>query len=272
MSVFIRCSDWASRIVLLFSVLLSLNVHSGPQREFQFLPESQQLSRLALLEQQAVAEQKLLLVVLGASWCHDSMALLEKFNEAGMAGALNQRYHLAFVDVGYLQAGSATMARYQQPIYYGTPTVMIIEPGRRQLMNKADLMHWTNAASLPLAEYQQYFLTEHVVQQFAKEQQQSAIISAEVQQQIRQFEQQQAATLAQAYLQLGPLLKAYKESGKPAAAEFKESWDTVKAFRTAILPQVAKLQLQATTLVPGEQLVLPAVTTKPLLTVITAKP
>lgn len=244
-------------ILLVCSALFSLKLQSAPTA-FVFLPEQQVLQQLSQLEQQAVAEKKLLLLVLGATWCHDSVALLDKFNQPAMASALQQRYQLAFVDVGYLEFGAATMARYQQPLYYGTPTVLMINPANGQLLNKADLMHWTNAASLPVTEYQQYFLTDKVPLQYAKAQQQKAGIAAAVQQQIRDFEQQQAKTLAQAYLQVGPLLKAYKESGKPASDEFKQRWDKVKAFRSNILPQVAKLQQQAIKLAPGEMLTLPA--------------
>lgn len=244
-------------ILWLCSALFSLQLQAAAAA-FAFLPEQQVLPELSRMEQQAVAEQKQLLLVLGATWCHDSVALLDKFNQPAMAGALQQRYQLAFVDVGYLEFGAATMARYQQPLYYGTPTVLMIDPLNRQLLNKADLMHWTNAASLPVTEYQQYFLTDKVPLQYAKAQQQKAGIAAAVQQQIRDFEQQQAKTLAQAYLQVGPLLKAYKESGKPASDEFKQRWDQVKAFRSNILPQVAKLQQQAIKLAPGERLTLPA--------------
>jgi len=244
-------------ILLLCSALFSLKLQSAPTA-FVFLPEQQVLQQLSQLEQQAVAEQKLLLLVLGATWCHDSVALLDKFNQPAMASALQQRYQLAFVDVGYLEFGAATMARYQQPLYYGTPTVLMINPANGELLNKADLMHWTHAASLPVTEYQQYFLTDKVPLQYAKAQQQKAGIAAAVQQQISDFEQQQAKTLAQAYLELGPLLKAYKESGKPAGAEFKQRWDQVKAFRSNILPQVHQLQQQAATLAPGEALTLPA--------------
>lgn len=244
-------------ILLVCSALFSLKLHSAPTA-FVFLPEQQVLQQLSQLEQQAVAEQKLLLLVLGATWCHDSVALLDKFNQPAMAGALQQRYQLAFVDVAYLEFGAATMARYQQPLYYGTPTVLMIDPLNRQLLNKSTVMHWTNAAKLALAEYQQYFLTDQVSRQYVKEQQQLAGIPVAVQQQIKDFELQQAKTLARAYLELGPLLKAYKESGKPASDEFKQRWDKVKAFRSNILPQVAKLQQQAIKLAPGEMLTLPA--------------
>lgn len=225
---------------------------------WQFQVESDVLAQLPKLEQQAATQNKLLLVVLGANWCHDSVKLLESFNQSAMAEALKQRFHLAFVDVAYLEFGSTTAERYQLPLYYGTPTVLIIEPKTRQLLNKTDLMHWTNAASYEVAAYQQYFLQTDFVAQFAKEQQALARISPAHLLQINQFEQQQAAQLLLAYQQLGPLLKAYKTSGRPANEKFKKLWDEVKAFRSNVLPEVNKLQQQAAQLAPDEVLALPA--------------
>jgi hypothetical protein len=224
---------------------------------WQFQREADVLAQLPKLEQQAATEHKLLLVVLGATWCHDSIKLLEHFNQSTMAQALKQRFAMAFVDVAYLEFGQAVTTRYQLPLYYGTPMVLIIDPKTRQLLNKTDLMHWTNAAAFDGAAYRQYFLQTDFVAQFATQQQALAGIKPQHLVQINQFEQQQAAQLMRAYQQLGPLLKAYKTSGQPASPEFKTRWDKIKAFRSNILPEVHKLQQQAITLAPGDMLALP---------------
>ena len=164
---------------------------------------------------------------------------------AALIEALQQRFVLALVDVGYLEYGQATANRYGLPLYYATPTVMVIAPQSGQLLNKMDLLHWSNAASFDLAAYQQYFLSHDFQQQFARQQQLLAQISPAQLAQITQYEQQQAATLAQEYQRLGPLLKAYKASGLPASAEFRQAWDEVKALRSAILPKVEQLQQHA---------------------------
>lgn len=225
---------------------------------WQFQREAEVLAQLPKLEQQAVTEHKLLLVVLGATWCHDSIKLLEHFNQSAMAQALTERFEIAFVDVAYLEFGQATATRYQLPLYYGTPMVLIIEPKTRQLLNKTSVMHWTNAAAFDIAAYRQYFLQTDFVAQFAKEQQALAGIKPQHLVQINRFEQQQAAQLMLAYQQLAPLLKAYKTSGQPANSEFKKLWDEVKAFRSNILPEVNKLQQQAKLNTTNKPLVLPA--------------
>lgn len=278
LSVF--CKEWPVlykrllyKTMLVVMSLLGLMVQSNAAAAFGFLPEQQVLKTLPALEQKAQQEQKLLLLVLGANWCHDSVALLQRFNEPAMSEALQQRFAMAFVDVGYLESGAATAARYRQPLYYGTPTVLIIAPDSGQLLNKADVMHWTNAASLTLPDYQQYFLQRDFVQQFAETERKLAGINPLLLQQIDQFEQQQAATLALAYQQLGPLLKAYKESGQAASAEFKLLWDKIKTFRSSILPEVQQLQQQASQLAQGESLRLPKAATAALWQApVTAKP
>jgi thiol-disulfide isomerase/thioredoxin len=227
-------------------------VATGFVAEQQFLPQLDQLQR------KTAAEQKLLLLVLGAEWCHDSKALQQHFAEPALATALAKRFSIAFVDVGYLEFGQATAQRFQLPLYYGTPTVMIIAPDSGQLLNKSDLMQWTSAANFDAAAYKAYFIDTDFKQQFEQQQQQLAGISPAVLQQIGAFEQQQAATLAKGYQRLGPLLRSYKESGQAASAEFNQAWSTVKSFRTKILPQVAELQQQAKTLAPGEPLQLPS--------------
>lgn len=252
---------WFAMVLSLVFLLWSGNSKAAEHisaEPWQFQREADVLAQLPKLEQQAVTEQKLLLVVLGANWCHDSIKLLEHFNQRAMAQALKQRFVMAFVDVAYLEFGQAITTRYQLPLYYGTPMVLIIEPKTRQLLNKTDLMHWTNAASFDAAAYRQYFLQTDFVVQFAKQQQALAGLKPQHLVQINRFEQQQAAQLMLAYQQLAPLLKAYKTSGKPASPEFKKRWNEVKAFRSNILPEVHKLQQQAITLAPGEILALPA--------------
>ena len=247
----------ASGIAAGSEVAASLASSSAATESWQFQPESDVMAQLPKLEQQAATENKLLLLVLGANWCHDSVALLERFNQPAMAQALKQRFAMAFVDVAYLEFGNATTQRYQLPLYYGTPTVLVIQPKTRQLLNKTDVMHWTNAASFDMSAYQQYFLQTNFVQQFEKTQQQLSGISPAHLLQINQFEQQQAAQLALAYQHIGPLLKAYKRSGKPAPAEFKKLWDEVKSFRNNILVQQAQLQQQAKTATTDKPLGLP---------------
>jgi hypothetical protein len=245
----------------LLLALLSNAAHSDTSASAvatSFVAEQQFLPQLDQLQRKAAAEQKLLLLVLGSEWCHDSKALQQHFAEPALATALAKRFSITFVDVGYLEFGKATAQRFQLPLYYGTPTVMIIAPDSGQLLNKRDLMHWTSAANFDAAAYKAYFIDTDFKQQFAQQQQQLAGISPELLQQISAFEQQQAAVLAKGYQHLGPLLRSYKESGQSSGAEFNQAWKKVRAFRIKIMPQLAELEQQAKTLAPGQALQLPS--------------
>ena len=182
-------------LLMLCYLLLNPVQAATTGRDLAFMPEQQVLAQLPQLQQQAAADNKLLLLVLGANWCHDSVALLQQFAKADFQQALQQRFVLALVDVGYLEYGQATANRYGLPLYYATPTVMVIAPQSGQLLNKMDLLHWSNAASFDLAAYQQYFLSHDFRQQFARQQQLLAHISPAQPAQITQYEQQQAAKL-----------------------------------------------------------------------------
>ena len=239
-------------------LLQSSTAHSDTAVATGFVAELQLLPQLDQLQRKTAAEQKLLLLVLGGEWCHDTKALQQHFAEPAMAAALAKRFNIAFVDVGYLEFGQATAQRFQLPLYYGTPAAMIIAPDTGLLLNKNDLMHWTNAANFDAAAYKAYFIDTDFKQKFAQQQQQLAGIPPALKQQISAFEQQQAAALAKGYQHLGPLLRAYQESGQAAGAEFNQAWKKVRAFRIKIMPQLAELELQAKTLAPGQALQLPA--------------
>lgn len=234
--------------------LLPVTARADTLSGLAFAAEQLLFPQLDALEQNAAAEQKLLLLVLGSDWCHDSVALLKQFNRPPLAAQLRQRFSIALVDVGYLQYGAATAQRYQLPLYYGTPTVMVINPANRQLLNKADLMHWTNAASMSASDYQQYFIDTDFLTAAA----QQTPVAAALIQQINQFERSQADKLALAYEYLGPLLAAYKNGDTAARAGFNQAWDEVKTFRSAILPAVQQLQQQAATLPTDAKLQLPS--------------
>ena len=228
---------------------------NAPPAAGPFTAEQPLLAQLPMREQQATNEQKLLLVILGATWCHDSMALVKQFHQPPMQQALAERFVITYADVGYLESGRDISQRYGLPLYYATPSVLIINPATRQLLNKADLMHWSNAASLKTAEYRQYFIDSDFTQSHTV-----PALSPAHQQQITAFEQRQAAQLWQGYQHLGPLLKAYKAEEPGAKAAFLPVWNEVKALRTAIIPQVEALQQQASTLQPQQPLQLPATT------------
>ncbi|CUS47732.1 MAG: thiodoxin-related protein [Idiomarinaceae bacterium HL-53] len=179
-------------------------------------------------EQRAIAENKQLLLVLGATWCHDSVALSEQFSEASVQEALNERYVVLGLNVGYLEHGFKTVERYGLPTYYGTPTVLIIDPTERLILNRVDYQIWTSAASMSDEDYQSYFFEQsfqHI---------DSLVISSSTQAAVFEYEQAQAQRIKAGYAIAGALLKAYKASNEPPTPEFMSVWESVAQYRNAI--------------------------------------
>jgi hypothetical protein len=107
--------------------------------------------------EQAQSENKLLLLVMGAVWCHDSTGLAERFEDEALSTILADNYHTVFIDVGYLNDLRHITQRFEQAHYFATPTVMIINPQTQHLLNAKDMHIWGAADSLPLTKYQSYF-------------------------------------------------------------------------------------------------------------------
>ena len=176
----------------------------------------------------AQAENKYTLLVLGAQWCHDSRGLAETFSNNQMQGILNQNYVTEFIDVGFLEDRRELTEYVGYPTYFATPTVLIIDPKTKQLVNLDSLSIWQNAASVDLSTY---------MDEFGKwrydEKNTSPLPSVEV----SEAEREQAKRLQAGYAVLGPMLDRSANKHADADAEqeaFFALWDEVKAFRFAL--------------------------------------
>ena len=88
----------------------------------------------------------MVMIVMGANWCHDSRALAGWLVRPRFAAMLASRYELVFVDVGYKNHNIDIAHRFGLKSIKGTPTVMIVD-GNRRLLNKKDAPTWRNAGS-----------------------------------------------------------------------------------------------------------------------------
>jgi hypothetical protein len=212
--------------------------------EYHYVPSDTVLETINQKRNAAISQSKRLMVVFGAEWCHDSRALSQRFSTPKMNAILQQQYEMVFVDVGYLSAGFEAIEQLKQQIYYGTPAVLILDPQTNTLLNQSSIMHWTNAASLKLEEYNDYFSQDFELP--LEEEIHDPVLLAYLDE-IREFEKTQATRLRQAYQVVGALLKRYKETDIGATDEFENSWNEVKNYRTAIPNDIAKLIEQAKT-------------------------
>jgi thiol-disulfide isomerase/thioredoxin len=103
---------------------------------------------------------KMVLVVMGANWCHDSRALAGWFAMPRFAAMLKGRYELVYVDAGMPTIGQGknlhVAKRFGIKKIKGTPTVMILNSGGK-LLNRKDAPKWRNAASRQEAAIYHHF-------------------------------------------------------------------------------------------------------------------
>jgi len=169
--------------------------------EYQFVPSNTVLQDVDEKRNAAISKNKRLLVVFGAQWCHDSRGLSQRFSTPKMHAILQQQYETVFVDVGYFSKGFEAIKQLNQTIFYATPTVLIIDPKTNTVLNQASIMHWTNADSLELAEYQDYFSQDFALP-FKAGMGDTALLA--YLEKIRQFENRQATRLYRAYQIIEP--------------------------------------------------------------------
>ncbi len=186
---------------------------------------------------------KLLMLVFGGEWCHDSRGLAQRFSRPAFKEKLLDKYVIQFVDVGFVDKGFELIKQFGLPIYYGTPTVLIVDPSTSRLLNKADHQTWLSADSVSDEQYQTYFISQDYLalpSQLASNAQYQHYLA-----QIENFEQQQASKLYKGYQRVGPLLREYKLSGGKPSKVFIAEWTEVQKFRMNLANDIGKLLLQA---------------------------
>jgi len=200
--------------------------------DFAFEQNPANLQQVIATQEQAKANNKHLLVVLGATWCKDSQALATQLSEPRFYAAVKQRYEVATVNTGYFAAGFDVANQFGLPIYFGTPTVLIIEPNSGDIVNRIDFHNWMNAKSKSSEAYWSYFIE----QEFS----QGVDASAPVQQQISAYEAKQATRLHEAYAVAGQLLQEYVESGQQPSERFTEVWFELADYRNKVAQAVSE--------------------------------
>ena len=251
-----------NKLLIIFTMLITFSCAQTKENdhktsaEIDVLPEyvfSPVINHSEQVEQTltiAKIQNKKALLVLGAQWCHDSKGLAKNFSTPEMQQILIDNYQVLFIDVGYLEKGFDVVKKFNLPVYYGTPTVMVVDPNSAKVLNRSSMQKWLNADKVPLTEYVEYFN--------AFSSNNSALNSNELVEtnqamqtylsQINKFEQQQAVRLKEAYGVIGPLLQQYMESDdKKASDEFSNTWEQVHDLRYRIQDDIQALMAQAKT-------------------------
>lgn len=209
-----------------------------------YLPSDDAMADVTAAIQAAKESNKLTLVVMGANWCHDSRGLASRLYREPLKTLVSENYETVFVDVGFLSKGKEVITGLGPPVYYATPTVLIVDPVSGRLVNALDRHRWADAFSISMEESVEYFQQMADADLTALRNEQA--IPADLQDlltEIDAFEQQQADRLYQAYTILGPMLEAYKAGDKAAFKD--EYWNEVRDFRYKVPADVDMLRTQA---------------------------
>ncbi len=235
--------------VLMFPVFVSLlaacaaAVNLSPEERGElYLPSPDALTDVDQAMERARLENRLLLVMLGANWCHDSRALAARVHQQPLQELVEQRYETVLVDVGYLESGTEVMGRFGLPVYYATPTVLIIDPNDGRLVNSADRHQWGAADSISMEDSVAYFeaMANAGSPPATVSDPQLQALMAEVD----AFERRAAQKVASGYARVGPMLRAYKEGGE-VPGSFEDDWTEVSDFRNGLPAIVEALRIEA---------------------------
>jgi len=99
--------------------------------------------------QRAAASGKLVLLAMGANWCHDSRAFAGWMETPRFRNLIADKYELVYVNVGMPQSKDGHNLDIAERLgveVKGTPTIVIISP-ENGVLNAETAAGWRNAAS-----------------------------------------------------------------------------------------------------------------------------
>ena len=98
----------------------------------------------------AAENEKRVMLVMGANWCHDSRALAGWLETERFAALVEAEYELLFINIGMPQSGDghnlAIAERFGLEELPGTPNLLVVTPDG-ELVNADTATTWRNAAS-----------------------------------------------------------------------------------------------------------------------------
>ncbi|MEP0200697.1 MAG: thioredoxin family protein [Halioglobus sp.] len=192
----------------------------------------------------AVKQQQLLMVVLGANWCHDSRDFSDKLEQNEIASQLSPRYHVLKVNVGYFDTLQPLLGLFDIPVLYGTPTVIVVEPATGQVLNNATLSYWRSSETHSVEETLAYFSDYPAQPKNIPEPALSpALVDALAQ--IDSFEKEQGERITGAFVAAGQVMAVSDVHNPPQ--RFIDQWKNLGAVRGRMPDDLAALRAEART-------------------------
>ncbi|MHA6289081.1 thioredoxin family protein [Maricaulis sp. CAU 1757] len=199
--------------------------------------------------EEARAEEKRLLLILGSNWCHDSRGLAHHFSDPHLAATLEQHFVTRYVDVGWRDQNQDVARRFGVPAVYATPTVLVIDAREETLLNRDERSDWTTAASRPVEEARAWFDRWAVSGPPRIGLLESSLVYQAMLVEIEIYEEAEATRLARAYRDIATW------QGLPAEErpdDFGAREAEVEIWRRALPREIASLQSEARRLVAAE--------------------
>jgi len=241
---------------LMAGVLISLNTVAASEEATSkaaitavesgelYLPSEDAQADIERAVATAREQDQLVLVVFGANWCHDSRALAARIYQEPLDAVINRHYQVVFVDVAFLEDGRDVISSIGPPVYYATPTVLILDPVSGLLVNSENRHQWGNADSISMGDTLEYFqLMANVGLAGLREGETQTAELQELLADIDAFELEQAERLYAAYAVIGPMLSAYKNGEEPE--HFEIYWNEVREFRMKVPHDIDELRSTA---------------------------
>lgn len=191
----------------------------------------------------AQRENKLLMYVMGANWCHDSLGFVSKTENPAFRELIDQRYVVQLINVGELQFIREVITRYGEPVIYGTPTVLVVEPNTDTLLNGSTLPYWRNADAISLEDTLAYF-DAFSPGQLPEPVPDPTPALARALAEIDSFENSQAERIYLAYAELGAMISETEPGARPSQ-EFLAKWTNLAEMRSQITDDLVQLRSSA---------------------------
>ncbi|MCV2883717.1 thioredoxin family protein [Aestuariibacter sp. AA17] len=234
----------STRSILFFATLLSLLLgFSGSSfaagkaeyqealPEYTYVEDARYMENLTAAKTNAEERGKPLMVVFGASWCHDSRALSVAFSHPQVAPVLKDNFEVLFIDIGYYQdRRDATMA-LGYPGYFATPTVLIVSEPASPSPDIDAILTFQHAASLSVDTIAKF------IQDYPNRKERSAasfIPKNKHGAQLQLHAKNLTDRLQRGFEKLGVLLKQEDQTGDADDEKLNQLWQEVKAYRMAL--------------------------------------
>jgi len=235
-----------ARVVFMLGLIVTMTSGAQAAQDYDSYPEPVTVEEVARQfdEAKAIAEQQqqLLMVVLGANWCHDSRDFSHKLEQDAIAAQLSSRFHVLKVNIGYFETLQSLLGLLEIPVLYGTPTVVVVDPATGQVLNEGTLSYWRSSETRSVDDTLAYF-DNYPAQapRVAEPAMSPALIDALAR--IDNFEKEQGERISGAFVAVGHVMATSDVHNPPQL--FIDQWKNLGAVRGRMPDDLAILRNEA---------------------------